>query len=118
MGSCDPIVKLRRHDTEQEMRTVFLIASLVCVMNAFKLERHSEEAASRSRRSPLVLTGDPRNLVVHLAGEIIGEVVGENVDETVEDALGTILGVEEEEEGDDPLIIEGIGKGIGRALGK
>ena len=41
------------------------------------------------------------------------------MDETVEDALGTILGVEEEEEeGDDPLIIEGIGKGIGRALGK
>ena len=44
--------------------------------------------------------------------------MGENIDETVEDALGTILGVEEEEEGDDPLIIEGIGKGIGRALGK
>ena len=40
------------------------------------------------------------------------------MDETVEDALGTILGVEEEEEEGDPLIVEGVGKGIGRALGK
>ena len=39
------------------------------------------------------------------------------MDETVEAALGTILGVEEEEVGD-PLIVEGVGKGIGRALGK
>ena len=41
------------------------------------------------------------------------------MDETVEAALGTILGVEEEvEEEGDPLIVEGVGKGIGRALGK
>ena len=47
------------------------------VTNVTALYYFAEEAVSRSRRSPLVLSGDPRSLVVHLAGEIIGELVGE-----------------------------------------
>ena len=58
-----------------------------------------------------------REFATHIIGEIIGEVVGESVDEAVERVVGELLGVEVEES-EDPLIVGGLGKGLGRALGK
>ena len=58
-----------------------------------------------------------REFATHIIGEIVGEVVGENIDEAVERVVGELLGVEVEES-EDPLIIGGLGKGLGSALGK
>ena len=58
-----------------------------------------------------------REFATHIIGEVIGEVVGESADEAVESVVGELLGVEVEEN-KDPLIVGGLGKGLGRALGK
>ena len=76
------------------------------------LSRQEEGAEGRDG-----VTYVAREFATHIIGEIIGEVVGESVDEAVERVVGELLGVEVEES-EDPLRIGGLGKGLGRALGK
>ena len=75
------------------------------------LSRQEEEAEGRDG------TYVAREFATHILGEIIGEIVGESTDEAVERVVGELLGVEVEES-EDPLRIGGLGKGLGRALGK
>ena len=87
------------------------MAHVILVILFPALSRQEEGAEGRDG------TYVAREFATHIIGEVIGEVFGESMDEAVERVVGDLLGVEVEES-EDPLIIGGLGRGLGRALGK